>query len=300
MSIVETAQRITALAGQEIPDQAQGAGGDLQDLIGEMEALNGQIDTDWEFVSSRVDTLMSSADDAMNQVRAAGEAMQAKADEVATAAEEAAGEEEGFLNSARTVVESLDQGVQALIPDLDGVVAGVEDVFSTMGSELQNEFGGLDEIRSAAEEFLRGDFSSLVNTVGETVLNRCNDLGSFVSSEALVTIAEEVSDLGSHVDDIVNNMSLWPDNLRLHLEDDGGGALDKMNDMFTEQFGGLIEKAQTVADLIDRVGQAIATTSEVVGDTTKTLSQGVNMTAIGATSALGIIEDITEIFSEVT
>lgn len=299
MSIIETAQRITSLAGEEMPGQAQGAGGDLQGLIGEMDALNGQIDTDWEAVSSHVDSLMSSADDAMSRVRSAGDAMKAKADEVATACEQAAGEDEGFLESARTVVETLDQGVQAMIPDLDGVVAGVEDVFSTMGSELQSEFGTLDGVRSTAEEFLRGDFSSLVNTVGETVLNRCSDLGNYVSSEALVTIADEVSSMSSHVDDIVSQATTKLDEVRATMEEEGNAALSSVQDMFNEKFGGLIETAQTVADLIDRVGQAIATTSEAVGDATKLLGQGVNLTAIGAKSALGIIEDITEIFSEV-
>lgn len=299
MSIIETAQRITSLAGEEMPGQAQGAGGDLQGLTSEMEALNGQIDTDWEAVSSHVDSLMSSADDAMSRVRSAGDAMKAKADEVANAADQAAGEDEGFLESARTVVETLDQGVQAMVPDLDGVVAGVEDVFSTMGSELQSEFGNLDGIRSTAEEFLRGDFSSLVNTVGETVSNRCGDLGNYVSSDALVTIAGEVSSMSAHVDDVVNQASAKLDEVGRAMEEEGNAALSSVQDMFNEKFGGLIETAQTVADLIDRVGQAIATTSEAVGDATKLLGQGVNLTAIGAKSALGIIEDITEIFSEV-
>ena len=300
MSIIEIAERITALAGQEMPEQAQGAGGDLQSLIGEMEAMNGQIDTDWEFVNSRVESLLSTADDAMSRVRSAGEAMQAKADEIGGACDEAGAEDEGFLEAARTVVEALDQGVQGMIPDLDGIVAGVEDVFSTMGSELQGEFGGLDEIRSAAEDFLRGDFSSLVNTVGETILNRCTDLGSYVDSDALVTIVDEVGNLSSHVDTIVSEASAKLDEVRSAMEEEGNAALSSVQDMFNEKFGGLIETAQTVADLVDRVGQAIATTSEAVGDATKLLGQGVNMTAIGAKSALGIIEDITEIFSSVT
>lgn len=299
MSIIDTAQRITALAGEELASQAQGAGGDLQGLTGEMEALNGQIDTDWAAVSSHVDSLMSSADDAVSRVRAAGEAMQSKVDEVASACDQAAGEDEGFLESARTVVETLDQGVMAMIPDLDGVVAGVEDVFGTMGSELESEFGTLDTIRSTAEEFLRGDFSSLVSTVGETVASRASDLGNYVSSEALVTIADEVSNLSTHVDDVVTQASAKLDEVRSAMEEEGNAALSSVQDMFNEKFGGLIETTRTVADLIDRVGQAIATTSEAVGDATKLLGQGVNLTAIGAKSALGIIEDITEIFNEV-
>jgi ElaB/YqjD/DUF883 family membrane-anchored ribosome-binding protein len=265
-----------------------------------MDALGGQIDTDWEFVNSRVDSLMSTADDAMSRVRSAGEAMQAKADEVATASDDAVSEDGNLLDSARTVVEALDQGVQALIPDIDGVVAGVEDVFSTMGSELQSEFSDMDSIRSAAEDFLRGDFSSLVNTVGETVLSRCSDLGSYVSSDALVTLADEVGNLSSHVDDIVSQASSKLDEVRSAMEEEGNAALDSVKDMFNDKFGGLIQTAQTVADLVDRVGQAIASTSEAVGEATKLLGQGVNLTAIGAKSALGIIEDITEIFSEVT
>lgn len=299
MSITETAQRVTELAGQALLDQAQSVGGEVEGLIGEMEAMNGQVDTDWEAVSSHVDSLMSSAADAMSRVQAAGDAMKAKADEVAGGCDEAVGEDEGLQESARAVVESLEQGVVALVPDLDGVVSGVDDVFSTMGSELQSEFGSMDEVRSAAEDFLRGDFSSLVNTVGETVSSRCSDLGSYVDSDALVTFADEVGNLGSHVDGIVSEATDKLNEVGSMLEEEGGAALSSMQDMFDEKFGGLIETAQTVADLIDRVGQAIAGLSEAVGEATTLLGQGVNLTGIGATSALGIIEDITEIFSEV-
>lgn len=300
MSIEDVISQVVGHINGQMSSSADSMRGVVTEARSQVTDIGSEITSEGEALRGQVDSLLARASEAVDRVTEASNSFINAAEQAGQATAEAIDEEGSLLESARTVVETLDQGVQALVPEADEVMSSVEGTINTLAEEVQSQEQGMDELRAATEEHLRDPFNELMNTISNEIFDRGDVLGNFISSDLLPSFASEVESYKGYADEVVQAANEKAEEVRSTAETEGSDMLGQVQDMFGEQFGSLIETAQTVADLIDRVGQAISGTTEVVGTTMETLSQGVNLTAIGAKSAIGIVEDIIEIFQSVT
>jgi cell division septum initiation protein DivIVA len=297
--IAETVTNVLARIQDDLNSQAEALLSEIGQTRTQVEEISADIDTQWQQVESRAQSVISRAQEAESQLDQLGEDHTSVADALRTHITNALDQGKSVYDNARAMVESLDQGVQSLIPDADEVAAMVEGTIQTLSDEAQNLQSGLESVRSFTDEHLHNAFKATCDTVQSEIFSRAEQIGSYVSDDLLPTVANEVEELTSFVDQTVQEASTKAEEMRANAESEGSEALDMLNNMFGEQFGGLIETGQTIANLMQQIGGALTNTTEIVGTTTKAMSSGVNLTGIGAKSVINIIENIIEIFNGV-
>lgn len=297
--IAETVNNVLGRIQDDLNSQSETLLSEIGQTRTQIEEISADIDTQWQQVESRGQSVLSRAQEAEGQLDQLGNDHTSVADALRTHITNALDQGNSLFENARSTVESLDQGVQSLIPDADDVAAMVQGTIETLSDEAQNLESGLEAVRSFTDEHLHNAFKATCDTVQSEVFSRAEQLGSYVSDDLLPTVASEVEQLGSFVDQTVAEANTKAEEMRANAESEGSSALDSLNSMFGEQFGGLIETGQTIANLMQQIGGALTNTTEIVGTTTKAMSSGVNLTGIGAKSVINIINNIVEIFSSV-
>lgn len=299
MSILETVEQVIAQVEGDLTNQAEGLVSELQDTATQVTDVQSQLDTEWDEVSSKGQSMLSQAQEAEGKIQQAGDELASKADEIRSNVDSAVEQGETAFEAARTVVESLDQGVQALIPDADAIMAQVDETVNTLASEVQNLDQALEQTRLLTDEYLHAPFQGLVDDVKNEIFNRASELGSYVDNDFLTAAADQISAFKGHVDEVVTTATDKLEEVRNTAESEGSSAMDQMGSIFGDQFGELIGTVETISQFMTQVGGLMETLGETVGTTTKVMSAGAGTTAIGAKSAIGVIEDIVEIFQSV-
>ncbi len=297
--INETVNNVIARVNDELNAQAEALLTEIQQATSEIDQVTSDVETRWTELEARSEDALSRMDQAMTQLDEHDNALNGAANTLRGHIENAVQQGNSFFEEARGIVETLDQGIGDLIPDIDGVATMVQDTINTLGDEMQGLDGALEAVRSITDEHLHNPFNSLIENIKSEVYSRAEELGNYATSELLPAVQSEVETLSSHVDQIVADGNAKAEECRANAESEGSSALDTLNSMFGDTFGGLIETGQTIANLMQQIGGALTNTTEIVGTTTKAMSSGVNLTAIGAKSVINIIEGIVEIFNSV-
>jgi methyl-accepting chemotaxis protein len=300
MSISEAAVRTSTQIQDQLAAQTEALAAAIGEAKGQVEETMGELDGEWEKLSSKAEELFARAQEAEDQLQQLGDDLATRAGEVRDHVGQAMDQGNSLADTTRTVVENLEQGVAALVPDIDEIAATVEQTFTTFGEEAQALDSALEEIRAAADQHIHDPFTSLVSDVQTQLFDRGSALGSYVESEFVPALVSQVSELGTHVDTIVQQAGDKMEEVRATAETEGGNVLDQVGGMFGDQFGSLIQTVQQVAGMLEQVGGIISGTADAVGTATQVMTAGTSMTAIGAKSVIGIIEDIIEIFEQVT
>lgn len=300
MSISEAAVRTSSQIQDQLTAQTEALAAAIGEAKGQVEETMGELDTRWEQLSAKAEELFARAQQAEEQLQQIGDELATRAGEVRDHVGEAMDQGHSLADASRKVVEGLEQGVAALVPDLDEVAASVEQTFNTFGDEARALDSALEEIRAAADQHIHDPFASLVSDVQTQLFERGSQLGSYVEGEFVPALAQQVSELGAHVDSIVQQAGDKMEEVRSTAESEGSALLDQVGGMFGDQFGALIQTVQQVASMLEQVGGIISGTADAVGTATQAMTAGTSMTAIGAKSVIGIIEDLIEIFESVT
>ena len=300
MSIVDVVEGVVARIQDDLNSQAESLLGELESTRSELEGIMEELDGEWEALSSRAEGLISRAEETQAKITELGGQLVARAQESRTHVDSVVEKGNSVFDSARSVVETMDQGLAALIPSADEIAAEAGRTVDTLRDEMGSLDEALEATRSITDEHLRNPFNSLIDDLQNQLGTRADQARSYVQDDLLVTMADEKDRFMAHVDDVVASADQKLSEMQATAERDGADAMSQVQSMFGDQFGALIDTAQTLANVIDQVGTAIEGTSEVVGTTTKVMGQGVSMTAIGAKSAIGIVEDIIEIFESVS
>lgn len=300
MSIRDAATRTSTQIQDQLAAQAEALVGQIGEAKGQVEETIGQLDATWQELSAKGEELLARAQAAEEQLQQLGDELQARAGEVAQHVTSAIEQGQSLGSATRGVVEGLQQGVAALVPDVDAIAAGVDETFKAFGEQAHSLDSMLEEVRAAADQHIHQPFASLVDEVQTQIFDRGSALGNYVDSELVPAVQQQVEELGSHVDDIVSRAGDKLEEVRAAAESEGSDVLGQVGSMFGDQFGSLIQTVQQVASLLEQVGGIISGTAEAVGTATQAMSAGTSMTAIGAKSVIGIVEDIIEIFESVT
>lgn len=300
MSIQDAATRTTAQIQDQLNGAAEALLADMGEAKGLVEEQMTSLDSEWDQLSSRAEELLTRVEEAQDQLQQLGDDLTGRADAVREAVDGAMDRGRAAHDATRTVVETLDQGVAALVPDVDAVAASVDDTFSAFGDQARSLDSALDATRAAADEHIKDPFTSLVDDVKGELFERGSQLGQYVDGDFTSTLNDEVSQLKTHVDDLVSQGKDKVEEARTTAEEEGSKVLDQVNSMFGDQFGELIGTVETVQSVMQQVGDVISGTADAVGTTTQVMSSGTSMTAIGAKSVIGIVEDLIEIFNDVT
>lgn len=300
MSIRDAATRTSSQIEDQLTAQAEALVAQIGEAKGQVEETMGQLDTIWQELSAKGEELLARAQAAEEQLQQLGDELESRAGEVAEHVTNAMEQGRSLGGATRGVVEGVQQGIAALVPDVDAIAADVEQTFKTFGDQAHSLDGMLEEARAAADEHIHQPFASLVEEVETQVFDRGSALGSYVDGELVPAVQSQVEELGRHVDDIVQQAGEKLEEVRSAAESEGSDVLGQVGSMFGDQFGSLISTVQQVASLLQQVGDIITGTADAVGTATQAMSAGTGMTAIGAKSVIGIIEDIIEIFESVT
>jgi methyl-accepting chemotaxis protein len=300
MSISEAAVRTSSQIQDQLTAQTEALAAAIGEAKVQVEETMGELDGEWEKLSSKAEELFTRAQAAEDQLQQLGDDLATRAGEVREHVGQAMDQGNSLADSTRAVVENLEQGVAALVPDIDEIAASVEQTFTTFGEEAQALDSALEEIRAAADQHIHDPFASLVEEVQTQLFERGSQLGSYVESEFVPALTQQVSELGAHVDTIVQQAGDKMEEVRATAETEGSNVLDQVGGMFGDQFGSLIQTVQQVAGMLEQVGGIISGTADAVGTATQAMTAGTSMTAIGAKSVIGILEDIIEIFEQVT
>jgi|GEM_PF-5787845 len=300
MSIQDAATRTVAQIQEELNAAAEALLANMGEAKSQVEETMSSLDSEWDELSNRGEELLTRVDEAQDQLQQLGDDLTSRADDVQQAVDGAMDRGRAAADSTRTVVETLGQGVAALVPDIDAAAASVEEIFSGFDDQARSLDSALDATRAAADEHIKDPFTSLVDNVKGELFERGNQLGQYVDGDFTSTLNDEVSKLTTHVDDLVSQGKDKVEEARATAEQEGSKVLEQVNSMFGDQFGELIGTVETVQSVMQQVGDVISGTADAVGTTTQVMSAGTSMTAIGAKSVIGIIEDVIEIFNEIT
>jgi ABC-type transporter Mla subunit MlaD len=300
MSISEAATAASTQIQDQLNSQAEALLGAIGEAKSEVEETMTDLDSQWEQLNSKGEELITKAQAAEDQLQQMGDELATRAMEVREHVASAIDQGTSLSDATQTVVENLEQGVAALIPDIDDISAAVEATFVAFGEEANALDAALEDVRAAADQHIHDPFASLVEEVQTQLFDRGTALGTYVESEFVPSLVAQVGDLTSHVDTIVGQAGDKLEEVRSTAESEGSNVLDQVGSMFGDTFGSLIQTVETVANMFEQVGGIISGTAEAVGTATSLMSAGTGMTAIGAKSVIGIVEDIIEIFDSVT
>lgn len=300
MSIRDAATRTVSQIQDQLQSQAEALLGQIGEARGQVEQTMGDLDSRWEALSARAEEVLTRAQEVEDRLQQMGEQLATRADTLRQGVDGAMDQGRSVADATRTVIDTLDQGVAALIPDIDDVTASVEATFNAFGDQARSLDQALEETRSITDRHIHEPFAALVTDLQNQLYDRGSQLGSYVDTDFTSTLETAVQELGTHVDTVVSEAQSKMEEARSTAETEGANALGQLNSMFGDQFGSLIQTVETVSDTLREVGDVISGTADAVGTTTQVMTSGTSMTAIGAKSVIGIVEDIIEIFESVT
>lgn len=300
MSIRDAATRTVSQIQDQLNTQAEALLGQIGEARSQVEQTVGDLDARWEALSARAEEVLNRAQEVEDRLQQMGEQLATRASTMRENVDGAMDQGRSVADATRTVIETLDAGVAALIPDIDEVAAAVETTFNTFGDQARSLDQALEETRAATDRHIHDPFAALVEDLQTQLFDRGSQLGTYVDTDFTSTLETAVRDFSSHVDTTVQNAQQKMEEARATAETEGSNALGQLNSMFGDQFGSLIGTVETVANTMREVGDVISGTADAVGTTTQVMTSGTSMTAIGAKSVIGIVEDIIEIFNSVT
>lgn len=300
MSIRDAATQTSAQIQDELTAAAEALLGQIGEAATEVEQTGADLDAQWEALSAKAEEWMTRAQEVEDQLQTLGDELVSRATELRQHVDDAMDQGNSLADATRTVIETLDQGVAALSPDIDAVAAEVESTFGAFGEQAQALDAALEETRSITDKHIHDPFNSLVDDLKTQIFERGSDLGNYVDTDFTTTLTTQVSELTAHVDDVVQQAGDKMEEVRSTAESEGSNVLDQVKSMFGDQFGDLIQTVEQVQSIMEQVGDVISGTADAVGTTTQVMTAGTSMTAIGAKSVIGIIEDIIDIFNSVT
>ncbi len=278
-----------------------------QELAGRLSQSRGQVEERLEKIRARWGVLQGAHAGLLAEIEMHDGAAEEWAKNVAASLEEtqrslqdAMKRGEAVFESSKEAILSLETRVGELLPEADATFAAVKETVETLGSELTSLDEALEQTRSLADGQLQDKLSSLVDDVTTAGEERAGRLASYVEDQFMPQVTEHLKGLKESIDAAISTGTERFENVKQQAEQGAKTSLENFKGPLGEEISRLSETAESLRGTMERIGSVVEDAGQAAGTATQLMGQSVDSVSIGAKAAVGILEDLIDIFESVT
>ena len=193
----------------------------------------------------------------------------------------------------------LEQGIAALSPPAQATLTAVEDSTTELMSQMEALDHRLDATRQMTETYLNQDFMQLVEAVREQSLERATELVTYVDEEFVPEVVGQVEEFRSLIEEVKTRFEDKAQEIEQLTRVNTDELMQQVQRAFEEKFSVIIDRARSIDEYVEEVGESFESMADTVSQVNRIMNYGTSSTAIAARAAIGILDDLRELFDSI-
>ena len=294
-SAIETSAKLTLLV-QEI-DKSQV---DLESLEALVTETSTQIDTQWNNLTTRSESILTQLNTIREQIKAEVTEVEQALNQLQQKITSTQSEIEQEFGETKTSFEQLDNSVETSSSAQEQSWQQSEQALNALQEKSQEAESELDTAFSETSSLIQEDFITAIQTCESDVVQRTETLHGFVTNDCLPQISEKSNEFSEKLTQMSEQVDQKLQEISTNVENSTSSSLDQASSEHNDKISALLSTAKDLSQALEGVEQTVDQTSTNAGRSLGLLKDGTDLTNTGLITCVEAFDEVRKLIDQIS